>query len=1199
MRRHQFPACPVRTRQSAPARRLNLQTLEDRTVPAGTLGVFTSVSNVGSIVYESMGGGTLGVVAAEDGFESGSLGASWSTYSSLPTGQIQVTGVYGTASGAYALLMDHPEAGGFQYNLNEAILTVDLAGQSNALLKFSHAFFNDEPEQFAGDFSGHYNADGIAVSNDGVNWHPIFNAQSYFSGWDARTINLKDAIAGTGLTLNDSTFYIKFQQYDNFPLTTDGRGWDNIKVVKAGGPDTLSFSVDPGQTIRVAVTGSSDIQASVQLFSPNSIVGAAVASGPGAEAILPLVTAPGRLASNSAATTYRLVVQNSFKPGTVGPIPNLGDYTVRVTLNADLEGENHGGAANNSPGSAQSLEPDFIAINRAGATPAGGREPVRAAILGTTDSSPSSGIVAEREVNNPPAVTLPPVLPTAQNIDVGGWNLDDDPNFIEPTGIPHLQIDGTTDGTFDYYKFTTTADFSFGLLYLNESFGDKIALVWDTAGNIVGYSDFFGYYYVDLPTAGTYYIGVGSFNSSAVAGQFVGALPESGQPYSLLFSVLDHATNPGGPSPLAEIEPNDPGVPVVPVPTASQRQNLDHEIWVVNSDPAVPSANTLPHVRVNGTGDGTFDYYSFTVPAGGGRVVVGARDVHFASYYGLFAVYNSTGQWQGWGYNSPTGGFDFDRTLSAGTYYVGVGTVDSTYSGFDNQLLGTAPQAGDTYTLNVSVGGHAVETPTLDVYKLLLLPADFVKATITRLSTYGAKIELLDSSGAVVATGNPAPTNVDDALSYRAPFGLNSSNYYLRVTGTAANSPYNLVVTRNAEVELEGNNSLANAQTLAPTPLGGRRWVTGAIRNSSSLTAIDSGWWDASGFHNAANTNYITGQLSGQGYRSFFVFDKGALDGDVQSATLRAYNPGYISPDPTENFALFNVATDVARLQSSGFGQADIFDDLGTGATYGSRSVSAADNNQTVSIPLNAAAVAALNGASGAFALGGALTTLRPDSFDYEFVFGSSGNVAPTLEVTAPGSDVYKITVPAGFNLQVDTATPGGGSGVFANTFDPQIKVFNSVGVLVASNDNGAADGRNALLSYLVGSGGTYYVQVSASTATPAPTQGEYILSIVDGPVRPAPTPQPRAALAARRLAAKASTALPGAPASLAVPTTTKPSAELPRFELPNRPLSARVPDSVVTDSRFRTNPPERTNGSAESLPTSTPAWVDPMEGAR
>ena len=42
----------------------------------------------------------------------------------------------------------------------------------------------------------------------------------------APTFDLGAAIAGSGLTLNDSSFYIKFQQFDNFPLTTDGRGWD-------------------------------------------------------------------------------------------------------------------------------------------------------------------------------------------------------------------------------------------------------------------------------------------------------------------------------------------------------------------------------------------------------------------------------------------------------------------------------------------------------------------------------------------------------------------------------------------------------------------------------------------------------------------------------------------------------------------------------------------------------------------------------------------------------------------------------------------------------------------------------------------------------------------------------------------------------------------------------------------------------------
>ena len=44
--------------------------------------------------------------------------------------------------------------------------------------------------------------------------------------------------------------------------------------------------------------------------------------------------------------------------------------------------------------------------------------------------------------------------------------------------------------------------------------------------------------------------------------------------------------------------------------------------------------------------------------------------------------------------------------------------------------------------------------------------------------------------------------------------------------------------------------------------------------------------------------------------------------------------------------------------------------------------------------------------------------------------------------------------------------------------------ILDANGNQVAQNDNGAPDGRNALLSYTSASGGAYYVKVSSTTAS-------------------------------------------------------------------------------------------------------------------
>ena len=73
-------------------------------------------------------------------------------------------------------------------------------------------------------------------------------------------------------------------------------------------------------------------------------------------------------------------------------------------------------------------------------------------------------------------------------------------------------------------------------------------------------------------------------------------------------------------------------------------------------------------------------------------------------------------------------------------------------------------------------------------------------------------LELLDSFGAVIATGVPA-ANVDQVI----------NNYVSTVGGTyfanviAGNSPYTLVVTRDADFDTEVNSELSAAQHLSPS----------------------------------------------------------------------------------------------------------------------------------------------------------------------------------------------------------------------------------------------------------------------------------------------------------------------------------------------------------------------------------------------
>jgi hypothetical protein len=163
-----------------------------------------------------------------------------------------------------------------------------------------------------------------------------------------------------------------------------------------------------------------------------------------------------------------------------------------------------------------------------------------------------------------------------------------------------------------------------------------------------------------------------------------------------------------------------------------------------------------------------------------------------------------------------------------------------------------------------------------------------------------------------------------------------------------------------------------------------------------ALQATDSGWYDDSGLHVVRLKNYIAGyccppQLDAPAieHRNYFIFDLPVSPSTVAAATLFLFNPltGLDTPDPFETYTVFDVSTDVSTLAST-TRSIPIFTDLGTGVSYGQRTVRASTVPEVVPVALNAAALSALNAGLGRpFALGGAVTTLS-HPFEDEYVFG-------------------------------------------------------------------------------------------------------------------------------------------------------------------------------------------------------------------
>ena len=192
-----------------------------------------------------------------------------------------------------------------------------------------------------------------------------------------------------------------------------------------------------------------------------------------------------------------------------------------------------------------------------------------------------------------------------------------------------------------------------------------------------------------------------------------------------------------------------------------------------------------------------------------------------------------------------------------------------------------------------------------------------------------------------------------------------------------------------------------------------------ARADSVTLFAVDDGWYaqqvGSSGTPFAylnnnptALSNYVTGNVADFLFvvsRSYFVFDLSSIEGTVVSATFSAYNPsattdfadGYRSTDASETLALFDVTTNLSTLTTwvgNNATTAAMWQDLGTGTIYGSQGVSAVDNGELVNVVLVSDAIAAIDAATGLFALGGSITTLDSLFDRSEFVFG---NTNPTF----------------------------------------------------------------------------------------------------------------------------------------------------------------------------------------------------------
>jgi len=168
------------------------------------------------------------------GFETGSLDQYWAT-SSTGDGRIRILSTNTPHSGSYHLTMDDATSGGFSQN--EAWLHLDLSGENQVELGFWWKEFGDET----------HTQDGVYFSsNGGSSCTKIYdlNGSSYTNNtWNEFTLDVDALASSHGLSLTN-TFVVKLQQYDNYPMTSDGFAFDDINVT-GGGASSITSETEP------------------------------------------------------------------------------------------------------------------------------------------------------------------------------------------------------------------------------------------------------------------------------------------------------------------------------------------------------------------------------------------------------------------------------------------------------------------------------------------------------------------------------------------------------------------------------------------------------------------------------------------------------------------------------------------------------------------------------------------------------------------------------------------------------------------------------------------------------------------------------------------------------------------------------------------------------------------------------------------
>jgi len=155
------------------------------------------------------------VTLFSDGFETGTFGASWNL-SGTSTWRIQTSTTY-KATGTRGCTFDSSASS--TYETSRLTLSINAANYAKLSLSYKVRNVGEETDT----------TDGVFISNDGTTWTKVGTYPAISTTFSTQTIDLSAAAAAAGFTPG-ANFKVRWQQYDNSPLPSDGLAIDDVAV---------------------------------------------------------------------------------------------------------------------------------------------------------------------------------------------------------------------------------------------------------------------------------------------------------------------------------------------------------------------------------------------------------------------------------------------------------------------------------------------------------------------------------------------------------------------------------------------------------------------------------------------------------------------------------------------------------------------------------------------------------------------------------------------------------------------------------------------------------------------------------------------------------------------------------------------------------------------------------------------------------